>query len=332
MKLTGPGNFRLNPTRILGREKESSAGRTLLLRDDMRLLTLTGPPGIGKTRLALDICESLLEDFTGGIFFVLLAPISDPALVASTIARTLDVHEAGDQTVYSALVTYLQTRHLLLVLDNFEQVAEAAPVIAGLLSECAHLKILVTSREVLHLRGEHQFPVPALDTPNPLHIPPPGELHDYPAIKLFVERSVEVNPSFALSEQNAGAVAEICARLDGLPLAIEIAAARTKLFSPQEIQARLASRLGLLTSNRRDLPDRQQTVRKAIDWSYQLLTDAEQTLFSRMSVFVGGCTLAAASAVCDPVGGLGFDVLDGTDHSLTRACCSKESKAVGSIA
>ncbi|MEO5952337.1 MAG: tetratricopeptide repeat protein [Chloroflexia bacterium] len=314
-----PGNLPAQATRILGREKESIAGHALLLRDDVRLLTLTGAPGIGKTRLALDICGSVVDAFADGIFFVPLAPITDPALVASTIARILSLQEAGDETAFSAIVAYLQGKQILLILDNFEQVADAAPVVAGLLAGCVRLKIVVTSREVLHLSGEHQFPVPPLSAPDVLHVVSMGEVRDYAAVRLFVERATEVNPLFVLSEQNAGAVTEICARLDGLPLAIEIAAARTKLFSPQDIQARLASRLGLLTSSRRDLPDRQQTVRKAIDWSYQLLNEEEQILFARMSVFADGCTLAAVSAVCDPMGKLGIDVLDSTESLLDKS-------------
>jgi predicted ATPase/transcriptional regulator with XRE-family HTH domain/Tfp pilus assembly protein PilF len=313
-----PGNLPAQATRLVGREKERSTGRALMMRDDVRLLTLTGAPGIGKTRLALDICGSMQDVFEDGIFFVPMAPITDPVLVASTIARSLDMHEGGDETAYAALVSSLRGKQMLLLIDNFEQVADAAPVIAELLADCPRLKVMVTSREALQLNGEHQFPVPPLGTPGDPHRLSVDQVGAYPAVSLFVERATAVNPLFVLSEQNAQVVAEVCARLDGLPLAIELAAARTKLFSPQEIRARLTDRLGLLTSSRRDMPDRQQTVRKAIDWSYNLLTREEQVLFARLPVFVGGCTLASVSAVCDPVGDLGIEVSDGIESLLNK--------------
>jgi predicted ATPase/transcriptional regulator with XRE-family HTH domain len=324
-----PNNLSAPPTAILGREREIGATCALLLRGDVRLLTLNGPPGIGKTRLALHIGEALLSHFSDGVFFVPLAPVSDPDLVVSAIARSIEVQETGGQTIAQALAKYLREKQMLLLLDNFEQVTAAAPLVASLLSECPRLKILVTSREVLHLRGEHQFQVPPLTVPDPAALPALSELPGYPSIRLFVERAAAVNPNFTLSKQNAGAVAQVCARLDGLPLAIEIAAARTRIFTPQDMAGRLASRLNLLMSNTRDLPARQQTLRKAIDWSYNLLTPSEQTLFARMSIFVGGCTLAGAVAVCDPVGELEMGVLDGVESLVDKSLLQQAENGAG---
>lgn len=314
-----PNNLPAQPTTILGRAAESKSACALLLRDHVRLLTLIGPPGIGKTRLALHVGEELLSGFEDGVFLVMLAPVSDPRLVAPTITRSLGVPEEGEQAALSALLEYLRDKHMLLLLDNFEQVADAASDLAMLLSECPQLKLLVTSREVLHVRGEHQFPVPPLDLPDLQRLPAPNELGSFSSVRLFVERAAAVSHNFTLTQQNAVSVAEICARLDGLPLAIEIAAARTNLFSPQEIAARLSSRLSLLTSGARDLPARQQTLRKAMDWSYNLLSPAEQLLLARLAVFVGGCTLAAIDAVCNPRGDLGIDTAEGVASLLDKS-------------
>jgi predicted ATPase len=268
----------------------------------VRLLTLSGPGGAGKTRLALQAAAELLDEFRDGVCFVPLATIADPALVGSTIAQTLNLAETGGQPIDELLKSFLRDKHLLLVLDNFEQVAAAAPLIAALLASAPRLKAFVTSRVVLHLSGEHEYPVPPLALPNVQSLPPLAALGQYAAVTLFVDRARAVRPGFALNSGNAAAVAEICARLDGLPLAIELAAAWIKLLSPQDLLAKLEQRLSLLTGGPRDLPARQQTLRNAIAWSYNLLDAAAQTLFRRLAVFVAGCTLDAVETICaDPV-------------------------------
>jgi predicted ATPase/class 3 adenylate cyclase/Tfp pilus assembly protein PilF len=298
-----PNNLPATPAPLIGREHEVEAACALLRQAAVRLLTLTGPGGIGKTRIALQVAAALLDHFVGGVFFVALAPINDPDLVAATIAQTLGVREAAGKPLAESLMDYLQNKDMLLVLDNFEQVVEAAPLLAGMLAGCPKLKVLITSRAVLHLSGEHEFVVPPLASPDPRRLPDIEALAQYEAIRLFVERAQAVKADFALTNENALAVAEICQRLDGLPLAIELAAARSKLFAPSALLARLAgtkrdSSLRLLTGGARDLPARQQTLRSAIDWSYDLLDAGEQTLFARLGVFVGGWTLEAAEAVC----------------------------------
>ena len=310
------------PTALLGREHEVAAVRALLLGEGVRLVTLTGPGGIGKTRLGLQVAAELSEHFGDGVFFVSLAPISDPALVAPTIARALNLREIerGTRPPEEILEAYLAGKRVLLLLDNFEQVTAAAPLVADLLAQCPGLSALVTSREPLHLRGEREYPLPPLALPST-----PADattLARYPATALFLERALAVKPDFTIADTTAAAIAEICARLDGLPLAIELAAARVKHLSPEALVARLSSRLGLLTAGPRDLPDRQRTLRDAIAWSYDLLAPAEQMLFRRLAVFAGGCTLEAAEAICPAGGGLEIDVLEGlaslTDKSLVR--------------
>lgn len=317
-----PNNLPAQPTPILGREAASRDGSALLLRDDVRLLTLVGPPGIGKTRLALHLAEKMLarlERFEDGVYLVLLASVSDPGLVIPTIAHTLGVREDAGGSAAEALSEYLRQKHMLLLLDNFEHVAAAAPDLARLMSACPGLKLMVTSREVLHVRGEHRFHVQSLDMPGLTPLPPPGELPGFSSVRLFVERAASVDRDFVISEQNAASIAEICVRLDGLPLAIEIAAARTGLYSPEEIASRLTSRLRLLTWGARDLPARQQTLKNAIDWSYNLLSPAEQRLFARLAAFVGGCTLSAVEAVCNPMGDLGIEVDEGIESLLDKS-------------
>ncbi|HEX3819695.1 MAG TPA: protein kinase [Candidatus Sulfotelmatobacter sp.] len=319
-----PNNLPVQRTAFIGRELEAIALRRLLGREDVQLVTLTGPGGIGKTRLALQVAADAAGEFPGGVCFVPLAAVSDRALIASSIAQALGVRETGNQSPQESLKEYVNGlgQPMLLVLDNFEHLVSAAPVITQLLNTGPKLKVAVTSQAPLHVYGEHEFPVPPLALPNLKSIPPVEMLSRLPAIALFVERAQAVKREFALTRENAPAVAAICARLDGLPLAIELAAARIKLLSPSAMLTRLESRLNLLTGGARDLPSRQQTLRSTVDWSYGLLNSAEQTLLRRLSVFAGGCTLEGAEAVCDTKSDLGLDILDGmasmVDKSLAQ--------------
>jgi len=319
---TRPNNLPAQATPLIGREREIEAARALLLREGVRLVTLTGPPGIGKTRLGLQLAAELLDHFPDGVFFVGLAPISDPSLVASVIAQTLDTREAGGRPAFQLLKDALRDKRRLLVLDNFEQILPAAPLVAELLGACPGLKVLVMSRAVLRLSGEHDFAVPPLLLPAQRPLPPLDQLTQYEAVRLFIERARAAKADFAVTNENAPAVAEICHRLDGLPLAIELAAVHIRLLSPPAMLARLGRRLPLLTGGARDRPGRQQTLRDTIAWSHDLLDRSEQRLFRRLAVFVGGCTLEAAEAVCTVEGDLGIDVLDGlgslVDKSLLR--------------
>jgi predicted ATPase len=311
-------------TSFIGREREVRAARELLLRDGVRLVTLTGPGGTGKTRVALQTTAEVLDAFEDGVVFVELAPIAAPTLVVPTVAQAVGVRDAGNRPAMEALEAYLRDRRLLLLLDNFEQVVAAAPDIARLLAACPGLKVLVTSRAPLHLSGEHEYPVPPLPLPI---VGDPGstaELAANPAVALFVQRAQEVRPDFGLTDENAATVAEVCRRLDGLPLAIELAAARIKLLPPRELLARLERRLPLLTGGPRDAPERQRTLRDAIAWSHDLLDDVEQVLFRRLSVFVGGCSIQAAGGVCVADADLGFDVLDGVASLLNKSLLRRE--------
>jgi predicted ATPase len=265
---------------------------------DVRLLTLTGPGGTGKTRLGLQVAAELSERFPNGVFFVDLAPLSDPTLVLSTIAQTLGIREVAGQSLLERLSEELQPKQVLLLLDNFEQVVSAALEVMDLLGACPKLKLLVTSREVLHVRAEYEFAVPPLALPEPTHLLDLVALSHSEAVALFLQRAQAVEPDFHMTRANARAVAEICTRLDGLPLAIELAAARIKLLPPPALLARLAHRLQVLTSGARDVPVRQQTLRNTIAWSYHMSGAQEQRLFRRLSLFVGGCTLETAEAVC----------------------------------
>ncbi|MCZ6779568.1 MAG: protein kinase, partial [Acidobacteria bacterium] len=315
-----PNNLPASLTSFVGREREIEQVKTLFART--RLLTLTGTAGTGKTRLGLCVATDLAADFEDGVCFVPLAPITDPGLVASTIAQVLGVREMGAVPVRERLVSFLQETHGLLILDNFEQVVEAAPLVVGLLEACPNLKILVTSRASLHVQGEHEFLVPPLALPDSGRLPSSERLAHYEAVALFVERAQALRPDFTLTRDNASAVAEICIRLDGLPLAIELAAARIKVLSPRAILGRLQHRFDLLTSGGRDVPARHRTLREAIAWSYDLLTKDEKKLFRRLAVFVGGHTVEAAAAVCRTLQGQNVEVLDGlaslVDENLLR--------------
>ncbi|MGC1785951.1 MAG: protein kinase [Terriglobales bacterium] len=323
-----PSNLPVQRTAFIGREHEETALRQLLSRADVRLVTLTGPGGIGKTRLALQVASDVAAEFPGGVCFVPLSAVSDRALIASTIAQALGVRETTNRSSQESLQESLKEyvsgldQPTLLLLDNFEHLVSAAPVITQLLTTGSKLKVAVTSQAPLHVYGEHEFPVPPLALPDLKLIPPLEVLSRLPAVALFVERAQAVKREFVLTKENAPAVAAICARLDGLPLGIELAAARIKLLSPAAMLARLESRLNLLIGGARDLPTRQQTLRSTVDWSYGLLNAAEQTLFRRLSVFTGGCTLEGVEAVCDTKSDLGLDILDGmasmVDKSLAQ--------------
>ncbi len=318
-----PANIPVQRTVLIGREREVEAITDLLFRDGVPLVTLTGPGGIGKSRLSLQVAVEVADSFPGGVHFVPLASVADPALVPSVIANTLGIRETGRQAM-DRLKEHLQELRLdlLVILDNFEQVISAATCVSQLLAVTPRLTLLVTSRAPLHIYGEREFPVPPLDLPDLRATRSVTELSRNPAITLFLERAAAVKPNFELTEDNALAVATICTRLDGLPLAIELAAARIKLLSPSAMQARLESRLQLLTGGAKDLPLRQQTLRGAIDWSYDLLSKSGQALLRRVSVFAGGCTLEGVEAVCNTQQDLEVDVFDGmaslVDNSLAR--------------
>lgn len=302
-------NLPLQPTSFLGREHEVNSVGDLLRRHDVRLITLTGTGGIGKTRLALQVAEEVSDQFADGVFFVGLAPVSDAVLVVPTIMQALSIKEAGDQPLLTQLKVALKDRQMLLLLDNFEQVIEAAIQVAELLIACPDLKILVTSRIVLRVQAEREFAVPPLSLPNPNRLSNLGALAQYEAVALFIQRAQVVKADFQVTQTNAPTVAAICVRSDGLPLAIELAAARVKHFPLQMLLKRSEQGLSVLSGGARDLPTRQQTLHNTIAWSYNLLTPQEQQLFRNFAVFVGGCTWEAAAEVCTATGQRQGDVL-----------------------
>jgi predicted ATPase/class 3 adenylate cyclase len=314
-----PNNLPIQLTSFVGREEQVAEIRGLL--EATRLLTMTGPGGTGKSRLALQVAGELLSEFRDGATFVDLSSVVDPALVPSAMAQALRVPEAVDRPILEAVKDHLRDRELLLVVDNFEQVADAAPVLEEVLAAAPRVKALVTSRVVLSLRGEHEYAVPPLEPPDLENLPDLVTLCGYDAVRLFIERARAVQPRFQVTEENAPALAEITARLDGLPLAIELAATRIKVLTPEQMLPRLQQRLSILTTGPRTLPERQRTLRGAIAWSHDLLDAAERPLFARLSVFTGGWTLQAAEEVCEPES-LDLDALTGltslVDKSLIR--------------
>jgi len=317
-------NLPLQPTPLVGREKEVAEVRDLLRGDETRLLTLTGPGGIGKTRVALQAAADLLDEFPDGTFFAQLATLTEAELFLPAVAETLGVRETGEIPIDKSLKEYLSERRMLLLLDNFEQVLGAAPEVTEVLAGAPGMKVLATSRTSLRLYGEHVFPVPPLRMPD-LKSPPPLErLTQYEAVGLFVERARALKPDFKVTNESAPAVAEICVRLDGLPLAIELAAARITMLPPRAMLQRLGSRLKLLTGGARDLPERQRTLRATIEWSHALLNEGEQVLFGRLAVFSGGRTLEAIEAICDAEGDLPVEAFEGVSSLLDKSLLRQE--------
>ena len=318
--LESPSNLPEELTTFVGRQSEVDEARRILATT--RLLTLTGPGGTGKTRLAIRVAAGLGSTFDDGVFFVDLSSLTDPALVGATVARTLGLSEQPQRPIFELLKEHLEPRQLLLVLDNFEHLLPAREVIQQLLAAAPRLKALVTSRSTLNLSGEQEFSVPPLTLPDPGAVGDLERASQYEAVALFIERARAARPAFSITNESAQAVAEICVRLDGLPLAIELAASRIRMLEPGEILARLEQRLPLLTTGASNLPERQRTLRGAIGWSYELLDPPQQLLFGRLAIFAGGCTLEAGEAICNPGGELGLDTLDGmaslVDHSLVR--------------
>jgi predicted ATPase/DNA-binding SARP family transcriptional activator len=317
------------PTRLIGRATELTQIADRLEQRDCRLLTLVGPGGVGKTRLALQVGADLSASYRDGVYFVPLAPLNSAELLVPAIAGALALALFGPADPKAQLLAHLHAKDMLLVLDNFEHLLVMAPLVSELLAACPDLTMLATSRAPLHIQSEQQFPVPPLRLPNRDQLPDVATLAQYSAVSLFVARAQAVLPSFALTDSNASVVAEICCRLDGLPLAIELAAARSKLLPPESLLARLSRRLTLLTGGAHDLPARQQTLRAAIAWSYELLNPDAQALFARLAVFVGGCTLEAVEAVCNASGDLPLDVLDELALLVDNCLLRREEGAEG---
>jgi predicted ATPase/class 3 adenylate cyclase len=326
-----PNNLPVQPTLLVGRENEVAEVVALLRREGARLVTLAGTGGTGKTRLSLQVAAEMLDQLSDGVWFVELSALTDHNLVLPTIAGVLGVKETSGQPLIETLKGYLKEKEVLLVLDNFEQVVDAALHITQLLAACPKLKILVTSRVPLRLRGEKEYPVPPLLLPDhrPGHLPPLERLTQYDSVRLFIERASDIKTDFKVTNESAPAVAEICVRVDGLPLAIELAAARVRLFTPEALLSRLSSRLNVLTGGARDLPARQQTLRGAIDWSYDLLDDGEKQLFRRLAVFIGGSTPEAIEAVCNADRDLQIDVLEGVESLVTKSLLRQDAGSNG---
>jgi predicted ATPase/class 3 adenylate cyclase len=325
---TYTNNLPVHPSPLIGRKNELARILYLMRQQDVRLLTLTGIGGVGKTRLAIQAAAELSDECADGVYFVSLAPIRDSALVIPTIAQALGIRDETKQPLLERLKEDVRQKQLLLLLDNFEQVIAAAPSIADLLAVCPKLRILVTSRETLHIQIEHELRVPPLPQPDFALVTDLAALSQNEAVELFIKRAQGVRPDFYLTAANAQAIAEICARLDGLPLAIELAAARSKLLSPQALLARLGNRLNVLTSDTQDIPVRQQTLRNTLEWSYHLLDSQQQQLFRMLSVFVGGGTLEAIEAISAALKMSEGVALDGTasllDKSLLQAVEQEE--------
>lgn len=322
---TIPTNLPLQTTEFIGRERELESIKEIFA--ETRLLTLTGPGGTGKTRLALQTAAELLDQFPDGAFFVDLAPLTDAALFSSTIAEALNVRELKTEPILETLKRSVEQKTLLLVLDNFEHIVEAVPALGQLLSAGPQLKVLVTSRELLHISGEQLYPVPPLELPQLGKQISLQQLASYEAIQLFSSRARAANPAFRITAENAEYIAEICRRLDGLPLAIELAAARSRLFTPKKLLERLSDRLKILTGGGRDRHARQQTLRAAIDWSYDFLEPSEQKLFARLAVFSGGASFEAIEAVCGA--DLDLDILDGLESLLDKSLIGQEEDFEG---
>ena len=325
------GGMPAQPGVLVGRSAEVRWIRERLRSDDTRLLTLVGPAGTGKTRLAIEVAGEVADAFPDGVYFVDLSPLRDEALLASAIAQVLDVRAQSERPLVDVLKVYLAQRRILLLLDNFEQLLPAAPLLTDLLQASTALTLLVTSRSPLHLRWEQEFAVSPLAVPPLTPLPPPATLAGIGSVALFIQRTQRVDPTFRLDEINARAVAEICVRLDGLPLAIELAAARARVLPPQPLLNRLDRRLSLLEGGGPDQPARQRTLRGAIDWSYNLLSSDEQALFRRLGVFTGGFAFEAVPDVCDPGTLLAFEALAGIESLVDKSLVRQERSGLGGV-
>ncbi|HEU5333532.1 MAG TPA: tetratricopeptide repeat protein [Actinocrinis sp.] len=323
------GNLPHPLTRLVGREGELTTLRAVLMQKEVRLVTLVGPPGIGKSRLGVEVATRTRAVFPDGVYYVALEAIGDAAVVPLAIARTVGVKGPVGHSPVAGLAEHLYDRRVLLLLDNFEHLLEAVPVIAELLTNCPGPKIVATSRAPLRVRGERLYQVPPLATPKPTHPMTADAAAGYTAVELFLDRARDADPGFALDDANAADVTAICADLDGIPLAIELVAARSRSMSPQELAAWRGRRLALLTDGPRDLPAHQQTLRSALDWSYNLLSPDEQALFARLAVFIGGCSLDAAAQVALAPGDLSLRVLDGLTALADKNLLGREVRGDG---